>query len=140
MAFDYSDDYIFASDLQTRLDELYDDRAALVEDVGSATESGDEESLSDAIQALSEFDEESTEEIEMLEEIKSEVGRGFGDECIIAEDKFTDHIREIAEDCGDVSRDLPAYIEIDWEKTAENCKCDYSTVEIEGNTYYFIYQ
>ena len=33
--------------------------------------------------------------------------------------------QQIAEDCGDVPRDLPSWIEIDWEKSWDNLDYDY---------------
>jgi hypothetical protein len=51
---------------------------------------------------------------------------------LIHEDNFIDAMRELCEDIGD----LPDYIVIDWEATAENLRADYTSVEFEGSTYY----
>ena len=40
-------------------------------------------------------------------------------------------------DIGDLPPNVPWYIEIDWEKTAENIKVDYRDIEINGETYWF---
>lgn len=56
---------------------------------------------------------------------------------LIHERAFVDAMRELVCDIGDLPRDIPAYLEIDWEKTAENLRADYSSVEINGETYWY---
>lgn len=56
---------------------------------------------------------------------------------LISEDYFTEYAKELIQDVGDLPRDIPSYLEIDWDATAENIKVDYSTTEIEGATYYY---
>ena len=34
-------------------------------------------------------------------------------------------------------REIPSYIEIDWDATADNLKVDYSEIEIDGDTYFY---
>ena len=48
-------------------------------------------------------------------------------------DSDKDFVQELLEDCGDILRDLPAYIHIDWETTVRDVMMDYS----ESNGYYF---
>jgi hypothetical protein len=48
-----------------------------------------------------------------------------------------DYCQELLEDIGDIPKGLPGYIVIDWEATAENLKADYSTVDFDGQTYYY---
>lgn len=56
----------------------------------------------------------------------------------IRESYFTDYAQELAEDIGDLSRDVKwPYTCIDWEKAANELKMDYSTAEFDGITYYF---
>ena len=38
-------------------------------------------------------------------------------------------------DIGDLPKDLPAYIVIDWDKTANNIEADYTTVDYDGVEY-----
>ena len=56
---------------------------------------------------------------------------------LIREDYFTDYCMELVQDIGDLPRDIPSYLEIDWQKTANNIRMDYSETDIDGNTYYF---
>ena len=44
-----------------------------------------------------------------------------------------DFVQELVESCGDIPKDLPAYIHIDWESTARDIMMDYS----EDNGHYF---
>jgi len=37
-----------------------------------------------------------------------------------------DFVQNLVEDCGDIPKDLPAYIHIDWERTAHDIMMDYS--------------
>jgi hypothetical protein len=56
---------------------------------------------------------------------------------LINEDYFVEYCKELLIDIGDLPRDIPWYIEIDWEKTAENLKQDYSGTEFMCNTFYY---
>ena len=49
---------------------------------------------------------------------------------------FTEYAQQLCEDIGDVPRDLPSYIEIDWEATARNIKTDYMCVDFDGVEYW----
>jgi hypothetical protein len=55
---------------------------------------------------------------------------------LIRDSHFTSYAREMLEDCGTIPRDLPTWIEIDWKATARNVKMDYTSVEIDGVTYW----
>ena len=57
-------------------------------------------------------------------------------ETLIRESYWEDYCRELVSDIGDLPRDFPSYIVIDWEATAENLLTDYSSVEFDGETYY----
>jgi len=56
----------------------------------------------------------------------------------IAEEYFTEYVKDMLEGCGTIPRDLPDYVAIDWEKTADNLKCDYADVEFNGGSYYVL--
>ncbi len=57
---------------------------------------------------------------------------------LIEEDVFEDYVEEFVKDCGYIPKDLPSWIEIDWETTADNMRNDYSEVEFRGETYLYI--
>lgn len=54
----------------------------------------------------------------------------------IAEEYFTEYVKDILNDCGTIPRDLPDYVAINWEETADNLKCDYDEAEFNGVSYY----
>jgi hypothetical protein len=57
-------------------------------------------------------------------------------EALIRDDHFTEYTRELLKDVGYIPRDFPSWIEIDWEKTAENVRQDYTSAELDGTTYW----
>lgn len=86
------------------------------------------------------------EELQTLSSIMDELKGYGGDEqwrgswyplTLIHEDYFVDAMRELCEDIGDIPHPLPSYVAIDWEATAENLRVDYSSIEIDGHTYWF---
>jgi hypothetical protein len=56
----------------------------------------------------------------------------------IAEHYFTEYVKDMLEGCGTIPRDLPDYVAIDWEETADNLKCDYADAEFNGVSYYVL--
>lgn len=56
---------------------------------------------------------------------------------LIADKHFEDHARELLEDCGTIPRDLPWFVAIDWETTAQHIQGDYTYIEIDGVTYWY---
>lgn len=56
---------------------------------------------------------------------------------LIRDSYFTEHMRELLADCGDLPRNIPHYIEIDWDATARNIQVDYSSVDVDGLTYWY---
>lgn len=89
-----------------------------------------------------ELDADETELLGTLRELVEEIEGYSGDKCadgvtLIAEDHFIEYVKEMLEDCGEIPRNLPSYIEIDWDKTAENIRVDYTEVEIDGSAYWF---
>ena len=81
------------------------------------------------------------EELEELEALKDEVSNN-SDECfeygiqLIHEDDIDDCLHELLLDCGYLPKDLPSWIEIDYQATYDNMKEDYSKLELNGNTFY----
>jgi len=57
-------------------------------------------------------------------------------ETAIRDDFFVEYCRQLLEDTGDLPRDLPPYIVIDWEATADNLRVDYSSVTVGGDEYW----
>ena len=55
---------------------------------------------------------------------------------LIRDSYFIDYARELLEDCGDIPRNLPHYIAIDWKKTAINIRQDYSHISLDATYWY----
>ena len=89
-----------------------------------------------------EFEEKNNLELEEYNDIKTFCGEledspdfQYG-ESVIHESYFTEYTEDFLIDCGYIPKDLPYWIEIDMEATAENVKQDYTEVEFEGDFYY----
>ncbi len=95
-----------------------------------------------------ERDEEENEEFNSLSELLGEL-RGYGGDeqfrgdwypvTLIHKDYFETYAKDLVEECCELPRDLPAYIEnnISWDGVAEDLLEDYSEVDFEGETYYY---
>lgn len=138
-------------DLQERLEELQglkeavEDARRTVEellavDASEKTETW-EADLDDAHDSLenaeSAFSSDERDELAELETLADEVSEWSSGNQLIPEDDFEDYCQELCEDIGDIPKDLPSYIVIDWEATAQNLKADYSEIEYQGTTYLY---
>ena len=56
---------------------------------------------------------------------------------LIADFAFEDHARELLEDCGTIPKDLPWYVAIDWETTAQHIQGDYTSVDVGSTVYWY---
>lgn len=148
-----SDDYIDSRDVIARLEELESEHQALVGAVESATEcleTGDylegekeerETELADAKAALDEWLESADgDELTALRSF-AEDGSNSADDwdhgaTLIRDSYFVEAMQELVQDIGDLPRDIPSYLEIDWDATARNLQADYSSVEFDGVTYW----
>ena len=92
----------------------------------------------DYVESWAEDWEDDLEKIEAIDTLEREVGSEFeyGVTLIPFKD-FTDYVKELLVDCGDLPSNIPSYISIDWEDTADNIKVDYSEVEYLGTDYLF---
>jgi len=131
-------DILRTDDLRDRLSELDDAReeflAETCEAAGIDEDHDDYERLREETAAIWETQQPEGEEYVKTLNILEEVGNA---DYLVHEKYFVDHIREMLEDCGDVPRNMPWYIEIDWEATAKNIRSDYDEIEIDGQTYLY---
>lgn len=56
---------------------------------------------------------------------------------LIPENDFEDYARQMAEDCGYCNSDNPLVRYVDWDKWAHDVQMDYTSVEFDGETYYY---
>ena len=136
-------DNIDTRDLLERLEELQAMRdlvSSLTDNLKDAETDAERKEIEDKLaSAKYDFDKAEQEELIQLEELQSDIGEStFRDGCqLIHPDNFTDAMRDLCEDIGDVPKDIPCYIAIDWDQTAENLKVDYCTVTFQGEDYYW---
>jgi hypothetical protein len=118
------DRVIDSRDVIARIDELESER----------------EALADNAEALEEWDNDNGEELAEFKALADKAD-GYAEDwkhgaTLIHEDYFVEYCRELASDIGDMPREIPGYIVIDWDATAENLKFDYTEVDWGGETYY----
>jgi hypothetical protein len=102
----------------------------------------DEASESITIEEREEFLEYMSYEynsIREIDELESDISSREFDYglTLIPEDDFEEYAEDLIIDCGYISKDLPSWIEIDWEATSDNIKQDYSEVNFRGETYLY---
>jgi hypothetical protein len=150
-------------DIESEMKELQDERDAFTMDeddnlapdgpgysnnaeAWAGENAADAEKLEDLEQSLKDWDEENGEEFATLKEMLEDLAGAGGDHdwrgdwypvTLIRDSYFVDAMRELVQDIGDMPREIPSYIEIDWEKTADNLRADYSSIEYDGVTYWY---
>jgi hypothetical protein len=155
-----TDNVIDSREIIERLEELRNERDSLREAMDAAGEAWQEaekayqecqnaETVSaallagwgheEAAEAYAEWAEENSDELRILEELNSDGENTSSDwthgETMIHESYFVEFCREFVSDIGDMPKEIPSYIEIDWEKTADNIRADYSEIDFDGQTY-----
>jgi hypothetical protein len=131
-----TDDVIDSRDVIERIEELEGERDALVEAIADAGA----DFLDETQKELADWDEENKAELDALKALVEEAegyapGWRYG-AALVRDSYFEDYARELLEDIGDIPRNLPHYIEIDWEATARNIQVDYTAVNFDGVCYW----
>ena len=144
-----ADDVIDSRDVIERLEALKEERDALTIAIDEAKEALDDEegdgkdAMRDdyyaAVDALKEWDHDNKEELDALQALNDDA-EGYADDwqygaTLVRDTYFTEYCQELLADIGDIPKDLPSYIVIDWDATAENLKADYTEVDFNGTTY-----
>jgi len=85
-------------------------------------------------------------ELATLESLLSEL-KGYGGDhdwegdwypvTLVRDSYFVEYAQELVEECFEMPKDLPSFIEIDWKATARNIRVDYGSVEFDGVTYWY---
>lgn len=150
-----TDDVIGSRDIIARIDELQSERDALENDYEQAvtapaytdtdadiTEHETAAADVDAAEtALSDWDNsDEAEELRALTALADEATDYAPDwqygATLIRDGYFAEYAEELCKDIGDLPQNIPDYIVIDWEATAENLKQDYTEVDFDGETYW----
>lgn len=122
--FTIGDDIIDSRDLIEHLEELQGER-----DTWNESESTDwaDEYPDDA------------DELDMLqaacEEGEASPDWAYG-ATLVRDSYFTEYVMDMLADIGDLPRDIPWYIVIDCEATADNVRSDYFSIDLGGETYW----
>lgn len=130
-------------DIEERIEELTADKELLeetLEDLENDDDDVAESDIADATQELEDWDNgEDGQELKNLLALRADVNSPEWEYglSLIHENYFTEYCEEMLKDCGEIPQDIPSYLVIDWEATAENLMVDYSSVEYDGDTFYY---
>lgn len=73
----------------------------------------------------------------VAEDVEGYAGDGMRGTTLIRESYFADYAEELIKDIGALPEEVPSYIVIDWEATANNIRVDYTETDFDGVTYLF---
>jgi vacuolar-type H+-ATPase subunit E/Vma4 len=139
--------------LQDAVDEARETLSSAENDHETESEAADENAMADAAaagemasealaeteSALADWEADYGEELAALEALADEGENAASDwrhgATLIRDSYFTEYCQELVSDIGDMPREIPGYIVIDWEATADNLRVDYTEVEFDGETY-----
>lgn len=134
-----NEDYLDVRDVIARFEELEGDRE-------NAAGDADEQDAAER-DALIAFDEsEEGQEYAKLKELLADLSGNGGDEqwrgdwypiTLIRDSYFVEAMQELVSDIGDLPKEIPSYLEIDWKATADNLRVDYTSTEFDGVTYWY---
>ena len=117
---EYSDETIELIDELVADGNDYDVLENFIEEHG---ESYFQSYVEDYLQAIDDYDKEVVESFIEIFDIDS-IG-SLSDAYMGQYDSGAEFAQSIAEDCGDVPRDMPSWIEIDWKASWDNLDYDY---------------
>ena len=145
-ALDLTGDIIDVREIIERFEELETELVSMYNEL--QTEDNEATSSEDDgfVVWVSSLETEEAQEFRELQDILEELKGYGGDEdwrgdwypiTLISEDYWVNYCEELVSDIGDLPRDIPSYISIDWEKTADNIKQDYSYISIGKTDYWY---
>ena len=102
----------------------------------------DSRDLLDELKTLDEEDSYDKERIEMIDDLKEEVGKDNFEMGVtfIRENYWVQYCEDLAYDCGYMDRqdnNNPLHYHIDWQGWADAVEMDYSQTDFDGDTYYW---
>jgi hypothetical protein len=133
-----SDDTIDSRDVIKRIEELENEREALIDAVNAVDCSAPHHAQDRA--DLKSWEEDNLSELDALAALADEAPQYSEDwqygAMLIHDHSFTYYAQELCEYLGYLPKDFPAWIEIDWKATARNIQQDYKSVDFDGVTYW----
>ncbi len=143
MSVSSNDSFIDPADVELEADEF---TAAIDEKKEEIQELKDELEAEDAIDEQVELESKIAAAEDELQDIEIDAIDilGLHEQCehyargstLINESEFQQYCEEFAYDCGEISRDGSMATYIDWERYAEDCKMDYSTITFQAVEFY----
>ena len=100
----------------------------------------DSRDLLEELETLDEEDSYDKERIEMIDDLKEEVGKDNFEMGVtfIRENYWVQYCEDLAYDCGYLDRqENPLHHHIDWQGWADAVEMDYSQIDFDGDTYYW---
>ena len=102
----------------------------------------DSRDLLEELETLDEEDSYDKERIEMIDDLKEEVGKDNFEMGVtfIRENYWVQYCEDLAYDCGYMDRQdnsNPLHYHIDWQGWADAVEMDYDQIDFDGNTYYW---
>jgi hypothetical protein len=134
---DSNQDVMDSRDIEERIDELEAEQGALIDAIADEENAQAEAALCDS---LSKWNNENAEELASLKAFRDEMADYCPDwthgTTLVRDSYWKEYVQEMLADIGDIPEDLPAYIVIDWNRTADNIQVDYTSGEFDGVTYW----
>ena len=102
----------------------------------------DSRDLLEELETLDEEDSYDKERIEMIDDLKEEVGKDNFEMGVtfIRENYWVQYCEDLAYDCGYMDRqddNNPLQYYIDWQGWADAVEMDYDQIDFDGDTYYW---
>lgn len=124
--------------LESEIEELNEDLEDLDKDLASCSSDFELLTVQDEIEKGKEQLQDLRDELRPLLDLKYEGIPEWDDGAtLIPESDWEEYVEDLLKDCGYISNDVPWWIVIDWAATADNVAADYSTVDYDGDTYYY---
>lgn len=89
-----------------------------------------------ALEDDQDFDEEELDALIALREQCQDYEDWQYGATLVSWSYWEEYVRQLCEDIGDIPRNIPDYIVIDWQATADNIAQDYTEVDFDGESYY----
>jgi len=143
-SFSSNDSTIDSRDVTVAADEYRNDIEFKEEEISDAQEELEAEDAVDEQVEISERLEQLQQELSELQEEAEDIfafeqdceSYASGGSTLINESYFAEYVEELARECGDISENSWLYSYIDWDRAAEDCKMDYTTITFEGTDFY----
>lgn len=150
-----SDDILDSRDIIARIEELESEQQGYLDAIENAKDNLEafdpdnnpdglnlpdlQSAVDDAARDFHDWEAENGDELDALRSIAKEGEDAAPDwehgATLIRETYFTDYCIELVQDIGDLPKNIPGYLVIDWDRTADNLRVDYSEIEWDGVTY-----